>query len=214
MATLPRLFVVRHGITDWNSLGRIQGHAQSHLTDVGLKQAEAIAERLSAEHIDAIYSSDLDRAMDTARAIARRHNLTVQPDARLREADYGAWEGRTMEELKVLYPDTVTQWMTEPVGVAPTGGESVDQVAARVGALLEDLRLCSEEQIVVVGHGGSVRALLCLALHVPQGYSRRVRVDTASLSVVDLQPTRSVVMGINDRHHLVDVDAVDTFIAF
>jgi len=59
-----------------------------------------------------------------------------------------------------------------------------------------------------------VRALLCLALHVPQGYSRRVRVDTASLSVVDLQPTRSVVIGINDRHHLVEADAVDTFIAF
>ena len=211
---MPRLFVVRHGITDWNSLGRIQGHAQSQLTDVGLKQAAAIAERLSSERIDAIYSSDLDRAMDTARAIARYHNLPVQPDARLREADYGAWEGRTMDELKVLYPDTVAQWMTEPVEVAPTGGESVHQVAARVGALLEDLRLCPSEQIVVVGHGGSVRALLCLALHVPQGYSRRVRVDTASLSIVDLQPTRSIVMAVNDRHHLVEVDAVDTFIAF
>jgi broad specificity phosphatase PhoE len=212
---LPRLFAVRHGITDWNALGRIQGHSQSELTDTGRKQAEAISDRLAGERIDAIYSSDLNRAMDTARAIARPHALAVHADARLREAAYGDWEGRTMDELRLLYPETVTQWMTEPVAVAPTGGESLEQVAARVGSLLDEFRARpTEEQIVVVGHGGSIRALLCLALNLPQGYSRRVRVDTASLSVVELKPTRSVVMAVNDRHHLTEVDAVDTFIAF
>ncbi|MFO7696268.1 MAG: histidine phosphatase family protein [Anaerolineae bacterium] len=212
---MPRLYAVRHGITGWNALGRIQGHAQSQLTDTGRKQAEAIAERLSAEHIDAIYASDLDRAMHTAQAIARPHNLTVHSDPRLREAAYGEWEGRTMDELRMLFPEVVTDWMTEPVTVAPSGGESLDQVAARVGSLLEELRTHpDDEQIVVVGHGGSIRALLCLALCVPQGYSRRVRVDTASLSIVDLKPNRSVVMAVNDRHHLTEVDAVDTFIAF
>jgi broad specificity phosphatase PhoE len=212
---LPRLFAVRHGITDWNALGRIQGHSQSELTDTGRKQAEATSDRLAAERIDAIYSSDLDRAMDTARAIARPHGLSVHADARLREAAYGEWEGRTMDELRMLYPETVTQWLTEPVAVAPTGGESLEQVASRVESLLEELRdRPAEEQIVVVGHGGSIRALVCLALNLPQGYSRRVRVDTASLSVVDLKPARAVVMALNDRHHLTDVDAVDTFIAF
>jgi alpha-ribazole phosphatase len=212
---LPRLFAVRHGITDWNALGRIQGHSQSELTDTGRKQAEAISDRLACERIDAIYSSDLNRAMDTARAIGRPHALAVHADARLREAAYGDWEGRTMDELRLLYPETVTQWMTEPVAVAPTGGESLEQVAARVGSLLDEFRARpTEEQIVVVGHGGSIRALLCLALNLPQGYSRRVRVDTASLSVVELKPTRSVVMAVNDRHHLTEVDAVDTFIAF
>lgn len=212
---MPRLYAVRHGITGWNALGRIQGHAQSQLTDMGRKQAEAIAERLSSEHIDSIYASDLDRALHTAQAIARPHGLTVHADARLREAAYGEWEGRTMDELRQLYPETVTQWMTEPVTVAPSGGENLDQVAARVGSLLEELRAHpDDEQIVVVGHGGSIRALLCLALSVPQGYSRRVRVDTASLSIVDVKADRCVVMAVNDRHHLTEVDAVDTFIAF
>ncbi|MHB1319285.1 MAG: histidine phosphatase family protein [Anaerolineae bacterium] len=212
---MPRLYAVRHGITGWNALGRIQGHAQSQLTEIGRKQAEAIAERLSTEHIDAVYASDLDRAMHTAQAIARPHGLAVYPDPRLREAAYGDWEGRTMDELRQLYPDTVTEWMSEPVTVAPSGGESLDEVAARVGSFLEELRAHpDDEQIVVVGHGGSIRALLCLALCVPQGYSRRVRVDTASLSIVDLRPNRCVVMALNDRHHLTEVDAVDTFIAF
>jgi len=212
---VPRLLAVRHGITDWNALGRIQGHAQSQLTEIGRQQAEAIADRLAAEPISAIYSSDLQRAMDTARAIAARHGLPVHADARLREANYGQWEGRTMDELRRLYPETVAQWMTEPVAVAPTGGESLEEVAARVSEVMEELRACpADGQIVVVGHGGSIRALLCVALHIPQGYSRRVRVDTASLSIVDLQPARSVVMAVNDRHHLKNADAMDTFIAF
>ncbi|NLT73282.1 MAG: histidine phosphatase family protein [Chloroflexi bacterium] len=212
---MPRLYAVRHGLTDWNALGRIQGHAQSHLTESGRRQAELIADRLSSERIDAVYSSDLTRAMDTARAIAGCHGLPVHADSRLREADYGDWEGRTMDELRVLYPEVVDRWMTEPVAVAPVNGESVEQVAARVSELLDELRARPEdEQIVVVGHGGSIRALLCLALSVPQGYSRRVRVDTASLSIVQLTPARSVVMSVNDRHHLVDADVVDTFIAF
>jgi broad specificity phosphatase PhoE len=72
----------------------------------------------------------------------------------------------------------------------------------------------ADERIVVVGHGGSVRALLCLVLDVPQGCSRRLRIDTASLSIIDLSPARGVVLMVNDRHHLSEVDAVDSFIAF
>jgi broad specificity phosphatase PhoE len=212
---LVRLYIVRHGITDWNAAGRIQGHSQSHLTETGIKQAHAIGERLAGEPIDAVYASDLDRAMHTAQIIASHHQLAVTPEPRLREAFYGAWEGHTMDDLKTLYPDTVSQWLTEPVHVSPTGGESLDQVATRVGALLEELRARPEgDHVVLVGHGGSVRALLCLALHVPQGYSRRVRVDTASLSIVDLSPARAVVLTVNDRNHLTRVDAVDSFIAF
>jgi broad specificity phosphatase PhoE len=137
---LPRLYVVRHGMTDWNAAGRIQGHAQSQLTDIGRKQAEAIGARLASEPISRIYASDLGRAMDTAQAIARYHGLPVQAEPRVRESDYGAWEGHTMAELRSLYPETVEGWLTEPVTVAPTGGETLEEVAARVGAFVDELR--------------------------------------------------------------------------
>lgn len=210
---MPRLLLVRHGLTEWNSQGRIQGHSETQLSAVGVRQAGALAARLANERIDAILSSDLLRALATAKAIAQPHGLTVQVETRLREANYGAWEGHTMQELRQRDPELATAWLTEPVGATPPGGETLEQVAERVASLIEELRLRpKDEQIVLVGHGGSVRAMLCVALHVPQGYSRRLRVDTASLSAIALEGSRTMLMLFNDRHHLSDNGSGDLFI--
>lgn len=178
-----------------------------------MRQAEALGRRLASERIDAIYASNLKRAVVTAEAIARPHNLPVQVEPRLCEANYGAWEGRTMAELQALDPERAAAWLSEPTTVAPPGGETLEQVAERAASLLEELRnRPSDEQIVLVGHGGSVRALLCEVLHVPQGYSRRFRVGTASLSIVELSAGRAVLSLFNDRHHLTDDGNGDLFI--
>jgi broad specificity phosphatase PhoE len=210
---MPRLMLVRHGLTEWNSQGRIQGHTETRLSDVGIRQAEALAVRLASEPLDAVYASDLGRAVITAETIARPHGLPVQREPRLREADYGAWEGFTMDDLRRQDPERASAWLSEPVAVAPPGGETLEQVADRVASLLDDLRSRpDDEQVLLVGHGGSVRALLCVALHVPQGYSRCFRVDTASLTILQMTPRRTLLTLFNDRHHLSDNGSGDLFI--
>src|SRR6185503_21212634 len=94
-----RLYLVRHGVTAWNVEERLQGHTDISLTDEGLRQAERIADRLSALSIEAVWSSDLVRASATAEAIARRHGLQVQTTCLLRESGLGAWEGLTEKEI-------------------------------------------------------------------------------------------------------------------
>ena len=211
---LPRLLLVRHGLTDWNRQGRIQGHSEIELNQVGLAQARALSERLASETLDAIYASNLGRARATAEIIAAPHGLPVQIEPRLCEANYGAWEGHTMDELRRDDPERATAWMTEPVDVCPPGGETLEEVADRVAAVLDELRQRpDDEQIVLVGHGGSVRALLSVALQIPQGYSRRLRVDTASLSIIQLNKDRAMLCSFNDRHHLSDNGNQDRFIS-
>ncbi len=210
---MPRLLLVRHGLTEWNSQGRIQGHSETELSKVGLAQAKALSERLADERLSAIYASNLGRARVTAEIIATPHRLSVQIEPRLCEADYGDWEGHTMDELRHRDPERASAWMTEPVDVCPPGGETLQQVADRVAAVLDELRTRpDDEQIVLVGHGGSVRALVCVALQIPQGYSRRLRVDTASLSIIQLAAQRTMLCLFNDRHHLSDNGSQDRFI--
>jgi alpha-ribazole phosphatase len=210
---LPHLLLVRHGLTEWNSQGRIQGHTETQLSEVGLRQAEALGRRLASQRIDAIYASHLKRAVATAEAIAQHHDLPVQVEPRLCEANYGAWEGCTMAELHDLDPERAAAWLSEPTLVAPPGGETLEQMAERAASLLDELcERPSHERIVLVGHGGSLRALLCEALQVPQGYSRRFRIGTASLSVVELSPKRCVLSLFNDRHHLADDGSGDLVI--
>ncbi len=210
---MPRLLLVRHGLTDWNSQGRIQGRTETQLSEVGLRQAKALGQRLASEKLDAIYASSLSRARVTAEIIAQHHEVPVQIEPRLCEANYGAWEGRTMDELRTLDPERAEAWLDEPTEVAPPGGETLEQVARRVASFLDELRWRpEEEQILLVAHGGTVRALLSEVLHVPQGYSRRFRVGTASLSILDLAPQRAVLSLFNDRHHLTDDGSGDLFI--
>ncbi|MCH8055577.1 MAG: histidine phosphatase family protein, partial [Deltaproteobacteria bacterium] len=102
-----RLFLLRHGETDWNLQGRCQGVADLDLNERGKQQAVEVAEYLSREKIDAIYSSDLKRALQTAEAIRRFHDLEVTVDSDFRELDHGEFEGLTFTDIRASYPDFI-----------------------------------------------------------------------------------------------------------
>lgn len=199
---MVRLLLVRHGETEWNEAGRCQGCSDVDLGATGLKQAEKLRERLAEESITAIYSSDLRRALHTARIIASPHGIEVVPREELREVDFGEFEGLTFEEIKRRYPQ-VDWWDIQNPDQCFPKGESVSQLMARVSQFVAELRECySEGTKLIVAHGGPLRALLCLLLGFRLEHWWSIRLDNASLSIVETCSPGVVISLLNDVCHL------------
>jgi broad specificity phosphatase PhoE len=163
---MAKVFIVRHGATDWNHSKRAQGHADIDLNDEGRRQAQQTARQLADEPIEAVYSSDLRRAVDTARPIAEVHGLEVQTDARFREIDQGEWEGLHTDEIRERWP---MLW-------GPHRHYNPQQVRARALAGLRDaVGAHPDARIVLVSHGGTIRWLAAEALGYDDKGSARLR---------------------------------------
>jgi broad specificity phosphatase PhoE len=160
---MTHLVLVRHGETDWNVTGRFQGQADPPLNANGREQARALAEQLALSRIDAIYSSDLQRAYDTARIVADRVGLTVIIDPRLREVSQGAWEGVVLADILARYPREWAMREQDPLHSRPPGGESVAEVAQRASAAADAIAIAHPNgRVVVVTHGLTQATLMCL----------------------------------------------------
>jgi broad specificity phosphatase PhoE len=156
------LILCRHGRTEWNDQGRYQGQADVPLNTVGRQQARILAQTLRSEPIDAIYSSDLSRAAETAAEIARFHNLQVHRDQRLREINQGCWEGLTVAQIRARDAELHSLWESEPLAVRLPGGESVEEVRQRaLAALREALEAHPLGLICVVTHKVVLTVIRC-----------------------------------------------------
>ncbi len=161
---MAELWLVRHGQTDWNLEGRMQGQSDIPLNAAGLGQARQAAQRLAKESFSAVYSSDLLRARVTAEQIAAPHGLTVRLDPRLREICQGEWEGSPYAPLVAQYQRT--PFAEERMRAA--GGETVREVAARVREALKDIAAAHPDQrVLVVSHGLAIATQICLARGLP-----------------------------------------------
>jgi broad specificity phosphatase PhoE len=166
------LLLTRHGETEWNATHRWQGFTGPPLNHLGRKQAEEVAETLSGVKIDAIYSSDTIRAVETAEIIAARHGLEVRQDPRLREVNFGEWEGLTRQEINERYAGAFSEWDACKLA-APTGGETDLEMAERVlEALYEIERKHQGQRVLVVTSGGPMRAVQANAQGVDQAVAR------------------------------------------
>jgi len=159
--------VVRHGETDWNLAGRKQGHAGTNLNETGKKQAKEIAEKLGKEKIDAICSSDLPRALETAREINLFHNLEIQESGLLREIDLGKCNGMTSKEMREKFPEWGKLKDAEPETTPYPNGESHKDVQKRVQKFLKKITLGNNQIILVVSHQGFNRDLIQLLTGKP-----------------------------------------------
>ena len=158
---MTELLLTRHGETDWNAARRWQGHSDTPLNDEGRRQARARADTL--DDVDVVYSSDLARARETAEIVAERLALPIRLDGRLRERGFGAWEGLTVDEIELRFPDAHGRWRAGE-GFGADDAEPFDGFAARVHAFLEDvLRAHPDETVLVVAHGGTIRVIHALA---------------------------------------------------
>jgi 2,3-bisphosphoglycerate-dependent phosphoglycerate mutase len=152
-----RILLARHGETDWNRIGRWQGHADPPLNETGRQQAVELAERLAGAGISAIYTSDLRRASETAQVVGERLGLDVHEDSQLREIDVGSWSGLTRAEVEERFPDGFARWRAGEIG---HDGETSEQLTARVVAAVERIaRAHPGDTVLVVTHGGAIRAL-------------------------------------------------------
>lgn len=206
-----KLFLLRHGETEWNAAGRYQGSTDTALSERGQAQAQAAAAALSSEVLDRIVCSPLRRAQETAEAVtgsrpacgAVAASLSIETEPRLTEICFGEWEGLTHANIARVYPEALRAWRTDPLTFAPPGGETLAQVAARVGQLLEELRRGPAGQsLLLVGHGGSLSVLLSLALGLPPERRWQLRLNHAALSELHLYSEGAILMRHNDTHHL------------
>jgi probable phosphoglycerate mutase len=160
-----RIFLARHGETVFNVEGRWQGHSDSPLTERGLRQARELARALADEPIAAVFSSDLGRAMGTARAVADAHGLDVTPDARLRELNTGHWTRKSRAEIELEYPGLQKAWATRPAGLRLPGGETILEAQARALAFVaEHMPDHIGQAVLVITHGAIGQSILVNAM--------------------------------------------------
>jgi 2,3-bisphosphoglycerate-dependent phosphoglycerate mutase/probable phosphoglycerate mutase len=169
--TLRRIILLRHGQTDYNVAGRMQGHLDSVLTSVGHEQAAAVAPALAALEPERVISSDLRRAVDTAEAVGAASGLPVKFDARLRETHLGRWQGNTVAEIDRDYPGAIATWRSDPTW-APPGGESRVAVVARSRPVVDELdaELADSDEsssVLLVAHGGLIAGLVTGLMELP-----------------------------------------------
>jgi len=202
-----RLILVRHGQTKWNegsvSGPHFRGHLDIALNDIGLEQAQCVAQRLAPLEIDAIYASPLQRAIDTARPIAIPHELSVEPFEGLLDIDYGQWGGHSHEKVAAEWPELYRRWQSTPYLVQFPGGESLAIVLERV---LKGLDLVLErhdqETVVLVGHQAVNKVLICALLGLQKGAFWRIRQDTGCINRFDHDGQACTVLTLNEVAHL------------
>jgi len=152
-----RILLARHGETEWNRVGRWQGQADPPLNDTGRQQARVLAAQLEDDGIAAVFSSDLRRARETARIVAERLGLPLTEEPALREIDVGSWSGLTREEVRDRYPEGFARWLAGEIG---HDGETREELSRRVVAAVERIAAAHvDEHVLVVTHGGAIRAL-------------------------------------------------------
>ena len=204
------LYLVRHGETAYNRDGRGLGRSDIPLTEAGEQQAAALGARLATTRLDRIFTSPLLRARQTARAIAGERQIAMEPREELTEMDVGETDGLTMAEMRPRYPDFLRRWAGEEcAAVRMPGGESLEDVRARLRPLMEELQVLSsaaDATIAIVSHNFTLKVLFCELLRVELAKFRSFTLDLASLSTVVLREGRVSVRALNDRCHLMSLN--------
>jgi alpha-ribazole phosphatase len=187
-----KLILVRHAEPAAEARGRCYGTLDVELSARGLEQADALAAKLRDEHVDLVVSSPRRRALQTATALGR----PVEIDDRLRELDFGDFEGRTYDELERDEPELFRRWMSSPTSVRFPNGESYADLRARATAALADVRARAESTVVVT-HGGVIRAGLAAWLELPDHAIFRLDQRHCGVTVVEWLGDEPVVRALN-----------------
>ena len=202
-ATERVLYIVRHGATDWNQSGRIQGHIDIPLNDAGLAQARLASRRLALLGATALYSSDLLRAYETAQIIGRCVGLGVVQKPGLREINFGVWQGLSSAQIRERDPEVYAARRANPYDVAPAGAETWRQFYDRaVQAIQEILATTAAQCLIVVTHSGVCTVIGLRALGFDCTGKRTFESHNCGIHTIAVQGEIWRVVALNDVMHL------------
>lgn len=204
---MPKLILVRHGQTSYNVEFRYQGHTDIPLNEVGLAQAATLQTRLSGYKLDAVFSSDLQRAQRTAEIALENHPSGLKPQATalLREVNGGGFEGLSWSEISEKYPELSARWRENRATISPPDGENLTEVAARLSRFLDQIMEeypAEDQTILVVAHGGTIGILISYLLGMDLNKIWQLRTDNCSVTILDVYAKGAILSLFNDAHHV------------
>lgn len=203
---MPKFILVRHGESVWNSERRIQGSRDPELSPRGRRQTDLLVSHLRAHlpsRVAAIVTSPLRRAAQTAGQISAAYQIPVIPEPDLREMSLGKWEGMTVAEIRATYPGSYERWLEDPLAFPAPGGEDLRSFERRVVGALERARDAHPgADLILVSHGGVIKALLCFALGLDVRYLFRLKQDNTAVNRIQLDGQVRRVLLLNDTCHL------------
>ena len=198
---MTRLILVRHGETEWNQKRKMQGQTDIPLSGNGISQAEKVAERLKNEKIDAIYSSPLQRAYQTASAIAEEHNLGVIKEKNLQEIGYGIFEGKCIDKLKTT--DLWKEREKDKYNFKPPKGESYREATERaVNAVEKIIKDNHGKTILISSHSALIKSILIGLLNLDTVSGSHMRLHNTSITEIKFEKDKPVLKVLNDANHL------------
>ncbi len=199
---MTELILVRHGQTAWNAEKIFRGRADVALDALGIEQANLLGRYLTDWKFEAIYSSPLKRALDTATIIARYQRMGMQIAEELMDFDYGNWQSLPQHEVNRLYPDLLNEWHNNPHKVRTPGGESLQDVTRRAAALVDDILSKYEGSVVLVSHRVVLKVLICYLLGLDNSHFWNISQDVCGITIFNYTDDRFVLTRHNDTSHL------------
>ena len=202
---MKELLLIRHGQTDWNTQGRVQGGGD--LNNIGIAQSNLLATVLQNSQASTIYTSPSKRTHQTAVIIATALSLEVNTTPLLKDIDYGVWSGALLADLIKDDPDLFEQWEKDPSSVRFPEGESLLDLRTRISVFMDEItEKHSSDTVVVVTHESPIISMLAVALDIPDSSHRNFHADNASLTVLQFKNTHYILSTFNDTSHLDVID--------
>ena len=201
---MTKIMLVRHGMTEWNATGKIQGQSDTNLAPDGVHQARLLTAHFLFDTVDAIYSSDLHRAMTTAEVIASRFNLEIIPVKEFREINFGIWEGKEFEVIAKEDPTGFKQFFLQPDMILFKDGETFAEVQNRAMTMLKRIvnDIGDNKQIVIVTHGAVIRTIIASILEMPLRKLWTIKQHNTAVNILRVDDGTFSLELLNSIHHL------------
>lgn len=205
---MKKIYLARHGESQWNVLKIVQGQKNIPLTNKGIKQAELLGKRLVNEQIEKIYSSDLARAYDTAKIIGKIIDVEVEPMKEFREINFGVWEGLSKNELLTKYRTEYEKWLKNPKDLILEGAETLAELQERaLEGINKIINLNGDRynNILIVSHSATIKVIILGLLGISLNNFKNLTLGNVSLSIIEYRNYNKVLKLFNNTDH-VDLD--------
>jgi phosphoserine phosphatase len=199
---MTTIILVRHGDTDWNVEEIFRGRADIELNETGIKQARLLAKHFESVPIEAVYSSPLKRAWETAKIIAGFRNIDITLCQELIDFDYGEWQGLSHRTVKEKHETLYAEWLQNPHLVKMSRGESLDDVGRRALSVVNQVIINHQGVVVLVSHRVVHKVIICALLGLDNSHFWNIRLDTCGITTFVCERNRYVLTRHNDTSFL------------